>query len=113
MRLRGVESSETLEGRPHRLHGIGKKFGFNSRDRASARLVLLAAVVAACVASLLFLSPGWRGAPSVAVEAANPASGTIAPTGPVPTFTGNWVGTATGTGSGGGEATCVEGVNCD
>ncbi|MDT7604098.1 MAG: hypothetical protein QOF61_2095, partial [Acidobacteriota bacterium] len=47
------------------------------------------------------------------VKAASPASGTIAPTGPVPTFTGTWTGTATGTGSANGEATCVEGVNCD
>jgi hypothetical protein len=28
-------------------------------------------------------------------------------------FTGTWAGTATGTGSAGGEGTCVEGVNCD
>jgi hypothetical protein len=46
-------------------------------------------------------------------EAANPASGTIAPTGPVIPFTGTWAGTATGTGSANGESTCVEGVNCD
>jgi len=47
------------------------------------------------------------------VNAASPASGTIAPTGPVAPFTGTWNGTASGTGSGGGEGTCVEGVNCD
>ncbi|HEX8560970.1 MAG TPA: Calx-beta domain-containing protein [Pyrinomonadaceae bacterium] len=78
----------------------------------SARSLLLAALVTAAVAGLLFLSSGRRSRVGVA-EAASPASGTIAPTGPVPTFTGTWTGTATGTGSGGGEATCVEGVNCD
>jgi hypothetical protein len=111
MRLRGEESSGTLKGRPHRLLGGGKKIGSRLRGRASARLVLLAALVACAVAALLFLSPGWRGTP--AVKAANPASGTIAATGPVPPFTGTWAGTATGTGSANGEATCVEGVNCD
>jgi hypothetical protein len=45
-------------------------------------------------------------------RAAAPASGTISPTGPVAPFTGAWDGTAVG-GSSAGEATCVEGINCD
>ncbi|MFL6253547.1 MAG: hypothetical protein ACJ74T_00855, partial [Pyrinomonadaceae bacterium] len=113
MRLRGKESFGTLKGRPHRLLGGGKKLGFGLGGRASVRLVLLATLVAAAVAALLFISPGWRGAPSVGVKAANPASGTIAVTGPVVPFTGTWTGTATATGSANGEGTCVEGVNCD
>jgi hypothetical protein len=74
---------------------------------ASAILAALA-VVAAVLLSSMTNSPVVRVA-----EAASPASGTIAPTGPVPTFAGTWTGTATGTGSANGEATCVEGVNCD
>lgn len=51
--------------------------------------------------------------PSRHVTAAAPASGTIAPTGPVPTFTGTWTGTASGTGANATEPDCVEGVSCD
>ncbi|HEX7955528.1 MAG TPA: hypothetical protein VF508_01210, partial [Pyrinomonadaceae bacterium] len=46
-------------------------------------------------------------------EAANPPSGTIAMTGPVPPFTGTWTGTATASGANAHEADCVEGVSCD
>ena len=79
--------------------------------RRRVRALLLLASVACVAAALLFLSPRLRSIRTA--EAANPASGTIAQTGPVLPFTGTWTGTATGTGSGGGEATCVEGVNCD
>src|SRR5947209_5980965 len=66
--------------------------------RASA-LFAATALIAALVLVAAFIN-----APVVRVaKAASPASGTIAPTGPVPTFTGTWTGTATGTGSGGGE----------
>jgi hypothetical protein len=51
--------------------------------------------------------------PTQHVTAANPASGTIAPTGPVLPFTGTWTGTATATGANATEVDCVEGVNCD
>ena len=44
----------------------------------------------------------------LAVRAAAPAGGTIGPTGP----TLNWTGTAVG-GVSAGEASCVEGINCD
>src|SRR5205085_10970855 len=50
---------------------------------------------------------------AVKVYAANPASGTIAVTGPVAPFTGTWTGSATGGSSANGESTCVEGTNCD
>lgn len=46
--------------------------------------------------------------------AANPPGGNVATTGPVPPFTGSWIGTAgTGAPTGGGESSCTEGVNCD
>jgi hypothetical protein len=51
--------------------------------------------------------------PLFRARAANPPSGAIGPTGPVPPFTGAWDGTATGGSSPNGESTCIEGVNCD
>src|SRR5215213_3043047 len=115
MRLRGEESPGALKGRPHRLLGGAKKLSFKLRSRASARLVLLAAVVAGVAAALLFLPPGPR-AVRVA-KAANPASGTVGPTGPVLPANGHWTGNATGgaTASGDpldGEAGCAEGTSC-
>ncbi|HEX6182581.1 MAG TPA: Calx-beta domain-containing protein [Pyrinomonadaceae bacterium] len=120
MSLKGEESYQTAKGRPHRLHAGARVSRFGSRNGIGgsriasgrpARLLLLALLVACAAAALLFLSPALRGSRTV-VEAASPASGTIAPTGPVLPFTGTWAGTATGSGSA-GEATCVEGVNCD
>ena len=125
MRLSGEESSESLKGRPHRLSLEGKRISAgrsngitrnrNTGNRITlggrSRLLLLAALVACVAAALLFMSPRLRGVGTV--EAASPASGAIATTGPVLPFTGTWAGTATGTGSADGEATCVEGVNCD
>jgi hypothetical protein len=120
MRLKGEESSETVKGRPHRLFSEEKKISVGRRNRIignripfgkRARLLLLVALVACAAVALLFLSPSLRG--GRVAEAASPASGTIAPTGPVLPFTGTWAGTATGTGSANGESTCVEGVNCD
>jgi hypothetical protein len=51
--------------------------------------------------------------PAQHANAANPPSGTIAPTGPVLPFTGNWTGTASGTGANATEVDCMEGINCD
>ena len=117
---RAEESSETSSIRPHRLRGVEHNL-INERPvknipnrpprKRSKRLISLLALAGAVAASL-WLLPSRLGGERVA-RAANPPSGTIAPTGPVPTFTGTWTGTATGTGSGGGETTCVEGVNCD
>src|SRR5437588_9327465 len=70
--------------------------------------VALSLVICALIAVVVWSTVSMRKA-----AAASPASGTIAPTGPVVPFTGTWAGTATGTGSAGGEGTCVEGVNCD
>ncbi|HLM58982.1 MAG TPA: Calx-beta domain-containing protein [Pyrinomonadaceae bacterium] len=78
------------------------------RNRRFLSLALLLALVAGC---LVAPASSWR-AVKVA-KAASPASGTFGPTGPVLPFTGTWSGTAVGSGSAGGEATCVEGVNCD
>jgi len=75
--------------------------------RASS-LLLLFALVALCLVAPPRALRGVRVA-----EAASPSSGAFGPTGPVLPFTGSWSGTATGSGSAGGEATCVEGVNCD
>jgi hypothetical protein len=55
----------------------------------------------------------WAIFPTRHAAAATPPSGAIAPTGPVPTFTGNWTGTATGTGANATEVDCMEGVSCD
>jgi hypothetical protein len=119
MRFRVEASSRTDSSRPHRLlrgvwrigtgfKNVGK--GNGSRRRRVRALLLLASV--ACVAAaLLFLSPQLRGIRTA--KAATPASGAIAPTGPVPTFTGTWTGTASGTGANAHEADCVEGVSCD
>ena len=60
MRLRGGESSGTLKGRPHRLHGGGRKLSFKLGGRASARLLLLAILVGIAATALLFLSAGPR-----------------------------------------------------
>ena len=122
MSLKGEESYQTAKGRPHRLHAGTRVSKFGTRDgvggnritsRRSARLLLLALLVASASAALLFLSPALQRSSRTVVEAASPASGTISALGPVIPFTGTWTGTAAGTGSGGGEATCVEGVNCD
>ena len=51
--------------------------------------------------------------PAQHATAANPPSGTIAPTGTVLPFTGNWTGTASGTGANATEVDCMEGINCD
>ena len=44
--------------------------------------------------------------------AANPATGTLTPSGPTAPFTGSWAGTATGSDAP-DEASCTEGVTCD
>jgi cell division septation protein DedD len=71
-------------------------------------LALLFALVSA---GLVAPASPWR--PVKVAKAANPASGAFGPTGPVIPFTGTWTGTAVGSGSAGGETTCVEGANCD
>jgi hypothetical protein len=119
MRLRVEASSITDSSRPHRLlrgarrvgAGLKNRGGGDESGRRRVRALLLLASVACVAAALLFLSPALRGIRTA--EAANPASGTIGPAGPVLPFAGTWAGTATGSGSGGGEATCVDGVNCD
>ncbi|HEX8291626.1 MAG TPA: hypothetical protein VF570_07725, partial [Pyrinomonadaceae bacterium] len=96
--------------------GGGKKLGFKLTSRASARVLLLAALVGGSAAALLFQSPGWSGAPASAVKAANPPSGSVGPTGPVTPADGKWTGTAAGGASSDpldGEAGCAEGTTCD
>lgn len=61
----------------------------------------------------LFVAAALLTLPERNVTAASPASGSIASTGPVLPFTGNWTGTATGTGANATEPDCVEGVSCD
>ncbi|HEY8184471.1 MAG TPA: Calx-beta domain-containing protein [Pyrinomonadaceae bacterium] len=65
------------------------------------------------ILSALFVAVTLATFPVRYATAATPPSGTIAPTGPVIPFAGTWSGTALGSGSAGGEGTCVEGVNCD
>ena len=72
------------------------------------RWVLLSLILAALTASAVVAM-----FPTRHVTAANPPSGTIAPTGPVTPFTGSWTGTASGTGANATEPDCVEGVSCD
>jgi hypothetical protein len=94
--------------------GRARLRGAQRKTSGRYKIAGASAVCAALVLAALVLFAGLLTSPVVRVaEAANPASGTIAPTGPVPTFTGTWTGTATGTGSANGEGTCVEGVNCD
>ncbi|PYS97720.1 MAG: hypothetical protein DMF65_10980, partial [Acidobacteria bacterium] len=119
MRTKDEASFPSGKARPHRLRAGEKKVGserrvkvrpYKSHFRKITRaffLILLPALVAAT----LSLLPSRLGGGRVA-RAANPASGTIAQTGPVPPFAGTWTGTATG-GSSANESTCVEGVNCD
>jgi hypothetical protein len=71
-------------------------------------LGILSLVAVALISALLWSNSSMRKA-----IAASPASGAIAPTGPVLPFTGTWNGTATGTGANAHESDCVEGVNCD
>src|SRR5947209_13195636 len=120
MRRRAEESFEAGKIRPHRLQGVEKNLIEDRRVKTNpnrpphkrvARVFFLFALLALAAAALSLLPPALRG--ERVAKAANPASGTIAPTGPVLPFAGTWTGTATGTGSGGGETTCVEGTNCD
>src|SRR5436305_809826 len=69
-------------------------------------------IVLSFMACALIVTLIWSNFSVRRVAAANPASGTIASTGPVAPFTGAWAGTATG-GSSANESTCVEGINCD
>src|SRR5438309_7815659 len=75
--------------------------------RPGYQLIVLTFMACALIVALV-----WSNLSVRRVAAANPGSGTIAPTGPVVPFTGTWAGTATG-GSSANETTCVEGVNCD
>jgi len=120
MRRRAEESFEAGKIRPHRLQGVEKNLIEDRRVKTNpnrpphkrvARVFFLFALLALAAAALSLLPPALRG--ERVAQAANPASGAIAQTGPVPPFAGTWTGTATGTGSGGGETTCVEGTNCD
>src|SRR3989442_13992211 len=70
--------------------------------------LVLSLIVCAAIATVVCSNFSLRKA-----AAASPASGTIAPTGPVAPFTGAWTGTATGGSSPNGESTCVEGTTCD
>src|SRR5437763_7788126 len=71
-------------------------------------LVILALLIIATLGAII-----CSRSRAMKVYAANPASGTIAVTGPVAPFTGTWTGTAAGGSSPNGESTCVEGTNCD
>ncbi|HYN86444.1 MAG TPA: Calx-beta domain-containing protein [Pyrinomonadaceae bacterium] len=82
-------------------------------DTEATRLRLLAALAALAVIAAALFAP----TPVEQVtRAANPPSGSMATTGPVPPFTGTWRGTATGgatTDPLDGEAGCTEGLTCD
>src|SRR5437763_8971784 len=71
-------------------------------------LVILALLIIATLGAII-----CSRSRAMKVYAANPASGTIAVTGPVAPFTGTWTGSAAGGSSPNGESTCVEGTNCD
>ncbi|HEX5708789.1 MAG TPA: hypothetical protein VFX96_15935, partial [Pyrinomonadaceae bacterium] len=84
----------------------------HKRGRASSRLYFALAVFAVVAFAALFTPTRVERT----ARAASPASGAIAPTGPVLPFNGSWTGTATGgatTDPLDGEAGCTEGLTCD
>ncbi|HKP46899.1 MAG TPA: Calx-beta domain-containing protein [Pyrinomonadaceae bacterium] len=85
-----------------------KKLLHSYRRSSSARWIVSGFILCLLASAIVISSLLPRGA-----VAANPPSGAIGPTGPVPTFTGSWTGTATSTGANAHEADCTEGVNCD
>jgi hypothetical protein len=90
------------------MRRLVQSFGAIKTLRSSMHLGILSLVAVALISALL-----WSNSSTRKAIAASPASGVIAPTGPVLPFTGTWNGTATGTGANAHESDCVEGVNCD
>lgn len=90
------------------MRRLVRPFGAISTVKSSMHLGIFCLIAGALICALL-----WSNSPTRKAIAAAPASGAIAPTGPVPPFTGTWNGTATSTGANAHEVDCVEGVNCD